>query len=168
VKTVQTTCIGVVCGLLFYALGASSASAAAPCPVGQVAQDLVNPNPAIRLKAGRVLRKAACYPAAVPLATLIADPVDDVQLEGIAGEVAIFLNKNAIPKRRVAYVIEVRHDVASDAFWAGPMLAGTGRPAPAEVLAALRTAAHDDNPRVAVEALYAFGALATEVKGTKR
>jgi HEAT repeat protein len=120
------------------------------------------------MKAGRVLRQAACYPAAVPLAALIADPVDDVQLEGIAGEVAIFLNKNATPKRRVGYLIEVRHDVASDAFWAGPMVAGTGRPAPAEVMAALRAAAHDDNPRVAVEALYAFGALASEVKGTRR
>jgi HEAT repeat protein len=48
------------------------------------------------------------------------------------------------------------------------MVAGTGRPAPAEVMAALRAAAHDDNPRVAVEALYAFGALASEVKGTRR
>jgi len=169
VKTVKTTRLAVACGLLFYTLGASSASAATPpCPVNEVAKDLASPDPAVRVKAGRVLRQAACFAAAVPLATLIGDPVDDVQLEGIAGEVAIFLNKNATPKRRVGYVIEVRHDVASDAFWAGPMVAGTGRTAPPEVLAALRTAAHDDNPRVAVEALYAFGAIASEVKGTKR
>ena len=167
VKTVKTTCIAVLCGLLFCATGAVSASAATPCPVADVAQDLVSPNPQIRLKAGRVLRQAACFGAALPLATLIADPVDEVQLEGIAGEVAIFLNKNAVPKRRVGFLIEVRHEVASDAFWAGPMTS-TGRPAPPQVLAALRTAAHDDNPRVAVEALYAFGALASEVKGTAR
>lgn len=167
VKTVKTTRISVLCGLLFCAPGALSASAATPCPVAEVAQDLVSPNPAIRLKAGRVLRQAACFGAALPLTPLIADPVDEVQLEGIAGEIAIFLNKNASPKRRVGFVIEVRHDVASDAFWAGPM-ANLGRTAPAEVLAALRAASHDDNPRVAVEALYAFGALASEVKGVAR
>jgi HEAT repeat protein len=164
---VKFTCIGVLCGLLFCAPGALPASAATPCPVAEVAQDLISPNPMVRIKAGRVLRKAACFGAAVPLAALIADPVDEVQLEGIAGEVAIFLNKTATPKHRVGFLIEVRHDVASDAFWAGPMVS-IGRPAPAEVLAALRAAAHDDNPRVAVEALYAFGALASEIKGTAR
>jgi HEAT repeat protein len=164
VRTFKTTCIGVLCGLL---LSASGAAAATPCPIAEVAKDLASPNPVLRLKAGRVLRQAACYGAALPLTALIADAVDEVQLEGIAGEVAIFLNKNATPKRRVGFVIEVRHDVASDAFWAGPM-ASTGRPAPAEVLAALRAAAHDTNPRVAVEALYAFGAMAAEVKGPAR
>ncbi|MBI3490889.1 MAG: HEAT repeat domain-containing protein [Acidobacteria bacterium] len=163
--SVKTTCLGVLSGLLFSASGI--AEAATPCPVADVAQDLASTNPSIRLKAARVLREAACYGAALPLAALVADPVDEVQLEAIAGEVAIFLNKNVVARRHVGFVIEVRHDVASDAFWAGPM-ASSGRPAPAEVLAALRAAAHDDNPRVAVEALYAFGAMAAEVKGVAR
>ena len=167
IKTLKTFGVGVMCGL-FSVSGAWPASAATPpCPVAEVAQDLVSPNPVLRLKAGRRLRQAACYGAAVPLTALIADAVDEVQLEGIAGEVAIFLNKDAAPKRHIGFVIEVRRDVASDAFWAGPM-ASTGRLAPVEVLAALRTAAHDDNPRVAVEALYAFGAMAAEVKGLAR
>ena len=39
---------------------------------------------------------------------------------------------------------------------------------PAEVLTALRTAARDDNPRVALEALYAFGALAAKPTARRR
>jgi HEAT repeat protein len=39
---------------------------------------------------------------------------------------------------------------------------------PSEVLTGLRSAARDMNPRVAVEALYAFGALAVEPGGSRR
>ncbi len=39
---------------------------------------------------------------------------------------------------------------------------------PLEVLTALRTAARDNNPRVGLEALYAFGALASEPTGAVR
>ena len=42
------------------------------------------------------------------------------------------------------------------------------RPVPAEVLTALRAAGHDDNPRVSVEALYAFGALSDNAYGPSR
>src|SRR6185369_10421832 len=42
------------------------------------------------------------------------------------------------------------------------------RAVPAEVLAALRAAARDQTPRVAIEALYAFGALAVQPAGAAR
>ena len=41
-------------------------------------------------------------------------------------------------------------------------------PVPLDVLTALRTAARDNNPRVGLEALYAFGALASEPTGGVR
>ena len=56
---------------------------------------------------------------------------------------------------------------AESAFSAGPLAIGA-RPVPIEVLTALRAGARDDNPRVALEALYAFGALAVEPSGDAR
>src|SRR5205807_2662989 len=53
------------------------------------------------------------------------------------------------------------------AFAVGPLALGP-HPVPLEVLAALCQAARDDNPHVALEALYAFGALAVEPAGHRR
>jgi HEAT repeat protein len=73
-----------------------------------------------------------------------------------------------VPRKRVALVIEKRGAVqAEPAFSAGPNALGA-RPVPLEVLTALRTAARDENPRVAIEALYAFGTLAVQPGGEAR
>ncbi len=113
--------------------------------------------------------KEAPYPeAAVPLAALVTDTRDDVQLEAIAAELNIFLTEPVVPRKRVALVVEVRHAVlAESAFSTGPLAIGT-LPVPLEVLTALRAGAQDDNPRVAVESLYAFGVLAVEPGGRTR
>ncbi len=52
-------------------------------------------------------------------------------------------------------------------FSSGPLAIGP-RPVPMEVLSALRAGARDDNPRVGLESLYAFGALAVEPGGDAR
>jgi hypothetical protein len=113
--------------------------------------------------------KEAAYPeAAVPLAALVTDPMDEVQLEAIAAELNIFLTERIVPRKRIGFVVEVRNQVlAEPAFSSGPLAAGP-RPVPGEVLMALRTASRDDNPRVALEALYAFGVLAVEPAGAVR
>ena len=113
--------------------------------------------------------KEAGYPeAAVPLAALVTDPDDEVQLEAIAAELNIFLAERIVPRKRVGFVIEVRNQVlAESAFSAGPLAIGA-QPVPTEVLTALRTASRDEHPRVALEALYAFGALAVEPSGSAR
>ena len=113
--------------------------------------------------------KEAPYPeAAVPLAALITDARDEVQLEAIAAELNIFLSEPVVPRRRVALVIEVRRAVlAESAFSTGPLAIGA-LPLPLEVLTALRAGARDENPRVAVESLYAFGVLAVEPRGRAR
>ena len=84
------------------------------------------------------------------------------------GELNIFLATRIVPKKKVGLVVEVRAKIAAEAaFSAGPLALGA-MPVPVEVLTALRTAARDDNPRVGLEALYAFGALASEATGGVR
>jgi HEAT repeat protein len=142
--------------------------AASQKPFEQVSQELSSPDPGVRLRAAQLLKDAAYPEAAIPLAKLITDLYDDVQIEAIAGELNIFLAEKIVTRKRVGLVIEVRNKVAAEAaFWQGALAVGP-RPVPDEVLAALRAAAHDTNPRVAAEALYAFGTLAVEPSGVRR
>ena len=134
----------------------------------QAAKDLTSADPGTRLRAVQLLQQAAYPEAALPLAAAVTDAQDDIQLQAIAAELNIFLAEPVVPRKRVAIVVERRSAVqAEPAFSAGPDALGA-RPVPIEVLTALRTAARDDNPRVAIEALYAFGALAVQPGGTTR
>jgi HEAT repeat protein len=134
----------------------------------QASADLASPDAGTRLRAVQLLKQAAYPEAAIPLAALVTDSQDAIQLEAIAAELNIFLAEPIVPKKRVAFVIEVRSAVqAEPAFTAGPN-ALSSRPVPIAVLTALRTAARDDNARVAIEALYAFGALAVQPGGDAR
>ncbi len=130
--------------------------------------DLASPDAKVRLRAVQLLKGAAYPEAALPLARLLTDAQDDIQLEAIAAELNIFLAEPIVPRKRVALVVEVRNAVqAEPAFSAGPGAVGS-RPVPVEVLTGLRTAARDENSRVAVEALYAFGTLAIQPGGDAR
>ncbi len=134
----------------------------------QAARDLTSADSGTRLRAARMLKEAAYPEAAVPLAPLVTDAVDEVQLQAIAAELNIFLAEKVVPRKRLGLVIEVRNPIdAAAAFSAGPLALGP-LPVPAEVLTALRAGARDENPRVALEALYAFGTLAIEPIGTAR
>lgn len=134
----------------------------------QATRDLMSADPAVRLRAAQRLKQVAYLEAAIPLAALVTDPQDEVQLEAIAAELNIFLAEPIVPRKRVGFVVEVRSSVLSEpAFSAGPLAIGARR-VPMEVLTALRLGARDDNPRVALEALYAFGALGAEPTGSAR
>jgi HEAT repeat protein len=134
----------------------------------QATHDLTSGDAGTRLRAAQML-KAAAYPeAAVPLAALVTDPVDEVQLEAIAAELNIFLADPIVPRKRVGLVIEKRTAIAAAAAFAGGPLALGPRHVPMEVLTALRTAARDETPRVALEALYAFGTLSSEPDAAAR
>src|SRR5436309_2699 len=128
----------------------------------QAARDLTSSDPSVRMRAVQLL-KATPYPeAAVPLAKVVTDPEDEIQLEAIAAELNVFLAEKIVPRKRVGFIVEVRNKISAEtAFSTGPTALGP-RPVPAELLTALRAAARDNNPRVALEALYAFGALAAE------
>ncbi len=141
---------------------------AAQVPFAQAAADLASPDAAVRLRTVRMLTQAAYPEAAIPLAALVTDARDDIQLEAIAAELNMFLAEPVVPRKRIGLVIEVRQTVqAEPLFSAGPNVLGS-RPAPIEVITALRVAARDENPRVAVEALYAFGVLASDQTGAVR
>ena len=134
----------------------------------EATRDLKSADPGVRLRAAQRLKQVSYLEAAIPLAALVTDPQDEVQLEAIAAELNIFLAEPIVPRKRVVFVVEVRNAVLSEpAFSAGPLAIGA-RPVPMEVLTALRLGARDDNPRVAIEALYAFGALGGEPTGGAR
>ena len=150
------------------AFPAPPARDSAQVPFEQASADLASRDAGTRLRAVQLLKQAAYPEAAVPLAALVTDPEDSIQLEAIAAELNIFLAEPIVPKKRVAFIVEVRNAVqAEPAFAAGPNALGP-RPVPLEVLTALRIAARDETPRVAIEALYAFGALAVQAGGSAR
>ncbi len=140
----------------------------AQIPFEQAVSDLGSADATTRLRAATLLKGAAFAEAAIPLAKAVGDSEDAIQFEAIAAELNIFLANKIVPKKKVGLVVEVRTKiVAESAFASGPLALGA-TPVPAEVLTALRTAARDDNPRVGVEALYAFGALAAAPVGVAR
>jgi HEAT repeat protein len=137
-------------------------------PFEQVSQELASPDPSVRVRAVQLLKDAAYPEAAVPVAKLITDLYDEVQMEAIAAELNIFLAEKITTRKRVGLVVEVRNKVAAETLFSQGVLAIGPRPVPDEVLAALRAAARDTNPKVAAEALYAFGTLAVEPAGERR
>jgi HEAT repeat protein len=125
-----------------------------------VVRNLRNPDPKIRLSALRLLRESKYPEAAGPVAALVTDPVDQVQLEAIAAELSFFLAQDIPDKRRVALLVEKRNQApARTAFEAGP-LAVWPHPVPPELVQSLLQAVDDGNKRVRVEALYTLGTIA--------
>ena len=135
-------------------------AAAQPLRFDDVVRNLRNPDPKARLSAVRLLRDAK-YPEAVePMAALVLDPIDEIQLETIAAELSFFLDEDVKPKKMVGFVVEKRKSgIGAAAFDLGP-LAVWPRPAPPELVTALLQAADDDNAKVRVDAIYAAGVIA--------
>src|SRR5258706_8223368 len=131
-------------------------------------RELSNPDARVRLRAVRALKPTATLEAAVPLSKAITDADNQVQLEAIAAELNIFLAEKVVPRKRVGLVVEVRNSISAEAAFAEGSFALNTAPVPVEVISALRIAARDENARVAVEALYAFGAIGAELSGSAR
>src|SRR5262250_119139 len=74
-----------------------------------VVRNLRNPYPKAREAAIRLLREAK-YPEAIgPMAALVLDPIDDIQLQAIDAELSFFLpDQNVKSKKMIGYVIEQR------------------------------------------------------------
>jgi len=149
----------------FVAFVAASLFLAGPSTAQQlrfddVVRNLRNPDPKARLSAVRLLRDAN-YPEAIgPMAPLVVDPVDEIQLETIAAELQFFLGEEVKHRRMVGFVVEKRQPaVAAAAFDLGPV-ALWPRPAPPALIASLLKAIDDENGRVRLEATYALGVVA--------
>src|SRR3954454_9038251 len=125
-----------------------------------VVRNLRNPDPKTRLTAVHLLRDAK-YPEAIgPIAPLVMDPLDDIQIEAIAAKLSFFIDQDVRTKKMIGFVIEKRRSgIAPSAFDLGP-LAVWARAVPAELVDALLQAIDDDNPKVRLEAIYAFGIIA--------
>ena len=111
-----------------------------------VIRNLRNPDPRVRLAAVQLLRESK-YPEAIgPMAALVTDPLDQIQLEAIGAELSFFLVEDVPSKKRLGYVVEVRNPGrAAAAFDMGP-LAVWPRPVPPELVDGLLKAVDDENP----------------------
>ena len=142
------------------ALAMAGSAAAGQMPFEDVVRNLRNPDAEVRMSALRVLRETK-YPEAIqPLAPLVNDPVDQIQLEAIAAELAFFLVEEVPDKKRVAWIIEVRNPGRAPAAFAAGPLAVWPREAPPELISALLRAVDDENAKVRLEAIYALGIVA--------
>jgi HEAT repeat protein len=134
-------------------------ASAQPLPFEDVVRNLRNPDPEIRISAVRVLRDAKYPEAMVPMAPLVADPVNEIQFEAIAAELSFYLVDDVPAKRKVAFVLEVRSDARAERAFGGGPLAVWPKQAPAELIEGLLKAVDDENQRVRVEAIYALGVV---------
>ena len=140
-------------------LTAVAAVAQQPARFEDVVRNLRNPDPKVRLSAVRLLRETGYAEAMSPLAAVVNDQVNAIQLEAIDAELSFFLVEPVSTKKHVALVVEVRAEGrAPAAFELGP-LAVWPKAVPAELVDALLQAVDDDNKKVRVEAIYTLGVI---------
>jgi HEAT repeat protein len=150
----RTTCLAV--GLL----AVTTSAAAQQLRFDDVIRNLRNPDPKTRLSAVRLLRDAKYPEAIAPMAPLVLDPLDDVQLETIAAELSFFLEQDVKSKKMVGFIVEKRTSaIAAAAFDLGPLVVWP-RAVPAELVTSLLQAVDDENAKVRLEAVYATGVIA--------
>jgi HEAT repeat protein len=125
-----------------------------------VVRNLRNPDAGIRLQSVRLLREAGYVEALVPIAPLVNDPVDEIQLEAIGTALGFYVVEPVAARRRVALVVEVRTRAGAAAAFAQGPLAAWPRPVPAELATQLLAAVDDENARVRLEAIYTLGVVA--------
>jgi HEAT repeat protein len=124
-----------------------------------VVRNLRNPDAKVRLNAVKLLREAKYPEAIVPLAALVNDPLDPIQLEAIGAELSFFMVQDVPERKRRALIVEVRNrGGAAAAFQLGP-LGLWPRTAPPELIIALLKAVDDENARVRFEAIYAAATI---------
>lgn len=148
---VVVRCI-VLCVALYVLSGFSRTVAAQQYTFEEVSSGLRHQDAATRLRAIQIL-KDADYPEAVgPIAAVLADPDDRVQLAAIAAERSLFTTRPIPRRKKIGFVIEVRSVAGGDAAAAG-QLALKPRKVPPELTTGLAAALRDRNPQVRAEAI---------------
>lgn len=141
-------------------VAAFAAPAAAQRPYEDVVRDLRSGDPATRVAAMRALATASYPESMAPIAALLTDPVDDIQLEAIDTLLAFVVTDKVTTTKRVALVVEVRDKQRAEAvFDLGPFVI-LPRPVVPEVVGGLAAAMRDTTERVRLDATYALGVLA--------
>lgn len=146
--------------LVLFALCLPHAGEAQQLRFDDVVRNLRNPDPKARLAAVHLLRDAKYPEAVAPMAPLVLDPIDEIQLETIAAELSFFLEQDVKSKQMVGFVVEKRKSaIAAAAFDLGPY-AVWPRAVPPELVSSLLQAVDDDSAKVRLEAIYAVGVIA--------
>lgn len=145
---------------LLLTLPATGAAIAQQLRFEDVVRDLRNPDADARMSALELLREARHLEAIEPIAPLVNDPLDGIQLAAIHTELSFYLVDEVARRKRVALIVEVRNaGLAETAFASGP-LAVWPRPVPPVLLTNLLAAVDDENAKVRTEAIYTFGTIA--------
>ena len=118
----------------------------------EVAAGLEHRDASTRLRAIQILKDADYADAAAPIAALLQDPDDRVQLAAIDAERSLFTVRPVSRRKRVGFIVEVRSVAGGDAAADG-QLALKARTVPAQVMSGLVVALRDANPRVRAEAI---------------
>jgi HEAT repeat protein len=122
----------------------------------EVVRDLSHRDAGVRVAAMRALVQGGHPQAIEPIARLIGDPVDAVQLEAIFSVVSFYAGEQAPTRRRIGGVFEMRGSRGPEAaFLKGPYIVAPLQ-VPAGVPSALVAALRDDSDRVRADALYAI------------
>ena len=147
--------------ILILALSMGAIVSAQQARFDDVVRNLRNPDPDARLEALKMLRESQHLEAITPIAPLVNDPLDVIQLEAIGTELSFYLVENVEARKRLAFIIETRSGGgrAQAAFDAGP-LAAWPRPVPDALVTSLLKAVDDEHPKVRIEAIYALGVIA--------
>jgi HEAT repeat protein len=111
-----------------------------------VIRNLRHPSPEVRIAAVDQLNRAGYVAAAEPVAALVMDPDDRVQLAAIDAELSFFL-------------LDRFRNRTQQAFEAGPLVRAAG-PAPPVLIDKLIAAMRDENERIRFDAVHALGAIA--------
>lgn len=147
--------LAFTCSLLLV----SSAVSAQQAQFQDVVRMLRHPDARERLKSVEMLREAGYMEAAEPVAPLIADPDDDVQLAAIDTELSLFMLSDGSRRRLGGFMTSRPKSPGLAAFEAGPS-AVKPVAVPAAIVDTLLLAIDDANERVRFEAIHALGALA--------
>ena len=138
---------------------AAMPGAAEPPKFADVVRNLRNPDAKVRMSALRLLREAQYPEAVVPIASLVNDPIEQIQLEAIQTELSFFMVERTPERKRVGLLLEVRNrGRVAAAFDMGP-LAVWPKAAPPALIQELLKAVDDDSGRVRNEAIYAIGVI---------
>ena len=125
-----------------------------------VVRNLRNPNADARMESLKLLAESKYIEAVLPIAPLVNDPLDQIQLEAINTELSFWTVDDIRARKRVAFIIETRGAGRAETVFAAGPLAVWPRQAPPELVSALLKAVDDENPKVRVEAIYTLGAVA--------
>jgi HEAT repeat protein len=125
----------------------------------EVASGLKHKDADTRLRAIQILKDADYAEAAVPIAAVLGDLDDRVQLAAIDAERSLFTSR-VVPRRKmIGFVVEVR-TVAGGESAATGQIALKARVVPSQVLNGVAVALRDNNARVRAEAINLAALLA--------